>query len=260
MNAQDVVDKIGRGVGNALKTSQLFLGVEQIEFENANIHPEYLTTVKVAESLTGPSVVVSLETHMKHIRDNALAICRLRNWKSQIRVSQIAAELKEYRFGKKDSERLDILVRPSDDLLPPHLFVEAKLGMRDVGAVKTDVHRILKLLCMYENTGEFQKDAIYGAVVFHLMKEGADAIELQTKANEFLAELQAYFLTLQAKLSWLRWRCELISSWQIAEEVAGYREVHPDGSIEAVFGKDKFSFAPGLMLFGAADDIDTATF
>ncbi|WP_148560934.1 hypothetical protein [Magnetospira sp. QH-2] len=72
MNAQEVVNRIGDGVKAALNTNQLFLGVEQFEFENADIHPEYVTTVKVAENLTGPSVVVSLETHMKTLRHQAL--------------------------------------------------------------------------------------------------------------------------------------------------------------------------------------------
>ena len=68
IDAAYVVERIGKGVREALKTNQLFLGVEQFEFENADIRPEYVTTVKVAEQLTDPEFFVSLEARMKTLR------------------------------------------------------------------------------------------------------------------------------------------------------------------------------------------------
>lgn len=260
MNAQDIVDNIGSGVQAALKTNQLFLGIEQFEFENADIHPEYVTTVKIAENLTGPEVVVSLETHMKMLRRQAIGIIRLNNWRDKDRRAEIEKRISRYKFGKKDSQRLDVLVKPADPLSPPHLMAEAKLGVHNLSGVLEDIDRIVKLLCMYEEAGVLGKHAVYGAVVFHLMQEGVSAKDLQSRAGNFLTGISAHLSDISPKHDWLNSKPGLLTSCQVVEGVSGYQEYHDDNTVEDVFGKDGFAFMPGLVLLGNADDISTARF
>jgi len=262
MNAQDIVDRIGSGVQAALKTKQLFLGIEQFEFENADIHPEYVTTVKIAENLTGldPEVVVSLETHMKMLRRQAMRIVRLKNWSDKDRRAEIERRISRYKFGKKDRQRLDVLVKPADALSPPYLIAEAKLGVHNLSGVLEDIDRIVKLLRMYEEAGVLEKHAVYGAVVFHLMQEGANAQGLESRAGNFLAGVSAHLSDISSKHSWLNSKPGLLTSCQVVEGVSGYQEYHDDGTVEDVFGKDGFAFMPGLVLLGNADDISTVSF
>lgn len=260
MNAQQVVDKIGSGVQAALKTNQLFLGVEQFEFENADIHPEYVTTVKVAEKLTGPEFVVSLETHMKTLRRQAIGIARIQNMKDKDRRDEIVGRLSRYKFGKKDSQRLDVLVLSADSLSPPHLMAEAKLGVHNLPGLLNDIDRIVKLLSMYEEAGAFNGHAVYGAVVFHLMREKVDVNGLKPHAQSFLAGISAHLSNLSSKYAWLNHKADLLTSWHVSEGVSGYQEYHDDGTVEDVFGKEGFAFTPGLVLLGNGADIPNVTF
>ena len=260
MNAQDIVDRIGKGVQAALKTNQLFLGIEQFEFENADIHPEYVTTVKIAENLTAPEVIVSLETHMKMLRHQAIRIVRLNNVRDKDICAKIEKRVSRYKFGKKDSQRLDVLVKPADAGAPPHLMAEAKLGIRNLAGVLEDINRVLKLLCMYQEAHCLEKHNVYGAVVFHLMQEGASAEELKSRADNFLIGISAHLSDISSKHNWLKSKLGLLTSCQVVEDVSGYKEYHDDGSEEDIFGKDGFAFVPGLVLLGNAADIWSVNF
>ena len=260
MNAKDIVSRVGAGVQAALKTNQLFLGIEQFEFENADIHPEYVTTVKVSEHLTDPEHVVSLETHMKTLRAQALFLVRIRNNKPPEKRREIEGLIRSYKFGKKDSQRLDILVRTADKSSLPLLLVEAKLGIHNLPGVIEDVDRVVKLLFMYDDAALLSDNPIYGAIVFHLMQEGGAADDLNYRASNFLTGINAYLNNLTLKRSWLKYKAGLLSSSQIIEDVSGYQEFHDDGTVEDIFGKDRFFFAPGLILLGNADDIENVNF
>ena len=263
MNAACIVDRVGRGVQAALETNQLFLGVEQYEFENADIHPEYVTTVKIAENLTGPEVVVSLEAKMKMLRHHAARIVRLRNcgpgskWE---RGSQLIERLEGYKFGKRDGQRLDILVRTNDPLAPPALVAEAKLGARNLVGVVTDIDRVFRLLRMFWDVEVLDGHRMYGAVVFHSMLEGSDMNALTRRSSNLLDAIRAHLRELSDVHEWLRHEAGLIRSFEVEEPVYGYWEFYGDGLFEDVFGKDKFAFAPGLVLLGNADDITPAAF
>lgn len=256
MNANDVVDRLGAGVRAALKTNQLFLGVEQFEFENADIHPEYVTTVKVAEELTGPEYVVSLETHMKMLRRHAIGIARIKNMKNRDRLEKIENRLSGYSFGKKDTQRLDVLVMSSDSSSPPHLMAEAKLGVQNISGLLKDIDRILKLLNMYEEAGALDGNSVYGAVVFHLMREEIVADDLKDHAKNGLTRINNHLAGHSERYDWLNYKAGLLSSFQVSEGVSGYAEQHDDGTVEEVFAKDKFAFVPGLVLLGNATDTE----
>lgn len=77
-DAKFFTQRISEGVSEALDTCRFFLGVETEAFENADIHPEYVTTVEVAKKLTGIERYVSLETHMKNLRRQAGGLARMR--------------------------------------------------------------------------------------------------------------------------------------------------------------------------------------
>jgi hypothetical protein len=42
--------------------------------------------------------------------------------------------------------------------------------------------------------------------------------------------------------------------------VHAYTELHDDGSLEEVFARRGYAFAPGLVLLGRADDVEKVTF
>lgn len=261
IDAQEIVTSIGRGVADAFATNRLFLGVEVGAFQNADIHPEYVTTVEVAKQLTAPDRKVSLEAHMKELRKQARSLSWMALGGNKAVLPGIDSKLAPYQFGKKDSQRLDILVRLADALQPPLLIVEAKLGIRNLPGVVQDIERIVRLLDMYEALGLLAKYTVYGAAVFHSMEEGNDTGAAGAKAQTLLQGVQTYLASVVAARSWLKAKAGLLQQHgTIIQPVTGYTEHYDDGSSEAVFAKDCFSFAPGLVLLGNAADVTTAQF
>lgn len=260
MNAQEIVDAIGEGVASALATNKLFLGVEVDAFQNADIHPEYVTTVEVAKKLTGMDRQVSLEAHMKELRRQARTLAWMKRGGSQADLKVIAAKLAPYKFGKKDSRRLDVLVRESDSLAPPLLMVEAKLGVRNLKGVIEDIDRLVRLFDMYDTVGLLKHHTIYGAAVFHSMEEGNDSGAAGVRAQTLLQGIQAHLADTIASRPWLEWSAGLPSAGTLIEPITGYTEHYEDGTTEDVFAKDCFHFAPGIVLLGNAADVRNVVF
>jgi hypothetical protein len=260
MNAQYIVESIGHGVAEALTTNQLFLGIEEDAFRNADIHPEYVTTVEVAKKLTAPDRIVSLETHMKELRWHAQGLARMHANFNPNKIATINQSLARYQFGRKDRARIDILVRSSDTSSAPLLIAEAKLGVKNLPGIIRDVERVTKLLSMYHDLNLLSSHVIYGAVVFHLMEEGEKVKARKKKAQTLLANIEAYLRDLRSKNSWINARVGLLNHGAKAKPTTGYKEIHEDGTEELVFAKNSFTFAPGLVLIGNAADVNTATF
>lgn len=263
MKAEEVVARIGRGVRNALATNEFFLGVEVEAFVNADIHPEYITTVKVGEALAGPDRVVSLETHMKQLRQHAASLARMRSLGGdRARRAMIDMGLSGFVFGKKDSKRLDVLVLDADPLAPPLLMAEAKLGVSNLSGVLKDVDRIIRLLDMFEVVGE-RSDVTYGAVVFHLLKEdvatpdGRVIIATDESAQQLMEGITAHLSEAHKTRAWLKSKVGLLKSAGRIEKARGYVE---DGEEDLVFAKHGFLFSPGLVLVGSNEDIDSINF
>lgn len=260
INATEIINAIGDGVAEALKTNTLFLGVEVGTFNNADIHPEYVITVEVAKRLAALDRRVSLETHMKELRRAAGGMAKLRSRSSGATLTDIEDILARYRFGKKDSQRLDILVRSSDGLLPPLLIAEAKLGVKNASGVIQDIDRVATLFSMYNDLQLLEQNNVYGAVLFHSMEEGNAVGTESQKAQDLLARLGVYLTDLRRRMPWLNAKAGLLTIGRKIQPVEGYKEIYPDGSSEDVFAKDSFTFAPGLVLVGNAQDVATATF
>ena len=260
IDAQEIVTSIGMGVADAFATNRLFLGVDVDAFQNADIHPEYVTTVEVAKRLTAPDRQVSLEAHMKELRKQARSLSWMALGGNKAVLPGIDSTLAPYQFGKKDSQRLDILVRLADALQPPLLIVEAKLGIRNLPGVIQDIERIVRLLDMYKALGLLDKYTVYGAAVFHSMEAGNDTGAAGAKAQMLLQGVQTHLASVVAARSWLKAKAELLQHGAITQPVIGYTEHYDDGSSEAVFAKDSFHFAPGLVLLGNANDVTTAKF
>lgn len=255
IDAQQIVEAIGQGVAAALRTNQFFLGLEEGAFKNADIHPEYVTTVEVGRALSHVDRIVSLETHMKQLRKGAYAHALLLNKAMR---PTIDAKLARYTFGKKDSQRLDILVRSSDGRALPLLVAEAKLGVDNLTDVIKDIGRIIKLFDMYNDLDLLKSSFLYGAVVFHSLEEGnADGTPNQ-KAINLVKGIRAYLDGITQTRPWLNARADLLSHGAKVQEVVGYRETYMDGYEEDVFAKDSFTFAPGLVLLGNNSDVETA--
>jgi len=261
-NAEYFVKNIGAGVAEAFKTCRFFLGVETESFENADIHPEYVTTVEVAKKLTGIDRYVSLETHMRDLRHQASGLARMRSLKDTARWPEIAKIAGEYKFGAKDSCRIDIVVRPSATDQPPLLLAEAKLGVGNVSGIIQDIDRVMRLLTMYQRLGLLDQHPVYGAVLFHSAKEGGEADAAAVTAQGLLATVNAYLSTLKATHSWLRAKAGLLNAEHNHQPVQGYWEQYGDeeGDGELVFAKTSFTFAPGLVLLSNQPDVDTVKF
>ena len=83
---------------------------------------------------------------------------------------------------------------------------------------------------------------------------------LTRRSSNLLDAIRAHLRELSDAHTWLRHEADLLRPFEVEEPVYGYREFYDDGSYENVFGKDKFAFAPGLVLLGNADDITPAAF
>ena len=253
INAAEIVDRIGKGVRAALKTNELFLGIEQSETRNADIHPEYITTVKVAEEFIGPSFRVDVEPQMKLIREKARNILRLNN-----RLNKNIHCLDKYTFGKSDGKRLDLLVRSDEFGPPPILVAEAKLGAKNKAGIIKDINRVFRLLRMHFEVGLLRDDCMYGAVVFHYMENGEDWNGLKKKSCKLLSEIKNHLSGMSENHGWLKCDAGLLPFNGIQEPIYSYIEDYENGIQQEVFGKDAFAFAPGLVLLGNCDDVDTA--
>ena len=256
MNAQDVVSEIGQGVRGALTVSNQFLGIEGSTFANADIHPEYVTTVKIAEQLIGADRVVSLETQMKTLREQALRLARLNTLNDRPAFLTIKSKLGGYTFGKKDSQRIDIYVQ--GDTGRPLLIAEAKLGIRNLDGINKHIDRVVMLLDMFRDAGLMSDGSfVYGAVIFHLMQEGVGDDEIQASIATILPGIQSHIDNLVQKHSWLMHKTGLLSlaHGRVIEAEGAYLEEHDDGTSENIFARKRFAFAPGLVLLGNDQNI-----
>lgn len=259
---QDIVTLIGQGIENAFQTSIRFLGVEIDRFSNTDIHPEYLTTVEVAKSLIAADRHVSLETHMKELRTRARKLASMNKAKTGATLSSIDLTLAGYRFGKADSQRLDILVRLAEEDRPPLLMVEAKLGDGKLPGIIQDIDRILRLFDMYESLGLLTDHKVYGAVVFHSIEEDNTSGTTTAAAQSLLAAVNAYLAlpSVTTGRSQLHSKAGLLKTGSVLQPVTGYVEDYDDGQSETIFAKKSFYFAPGLILLGNDANIPTVTF
>jgi hypothetical protein len=253
---------IGAGVAEAFRTCRFFLGVETEAFENADIHPEYVTTVEVAKTLTGIDRYVSLETHMKDLRKEARQLALMRAWGKPGSRPAIADILKLFTFGTKDSCRIDIVVRPSSEEQPPYLLAEAKLGVRNVAGITSDIDRVIRLLDMYHQLGLLDQNPVYGAVLFHSAQEGGSSESAALAAQGLLTKVDRHLSALKVEHPWLKTKAGLLSSEATHKPVQGYWEQYgeDDGDGEMVFAKKSFTFAPGLVLMSHRADVDNVTF
>lgn len=259
---QDIVTLIGKGVNKAFETSIKFLGVEIDRFNNTDIHPEYLTTVEVAKSLISGDRHVSLETHMKELRTRARQLASMNKANTGAKLSSIDVTLAGYRFGKADSQRLDILVRLAEEDRPPLLMVEAKLGDGKLPGIIQDIDRILRLFDMYESLGLLTDHKVYGAVVFHSMEEDNTSGATTVAAQSLLAAVNAYLAlpSITTGRSWLHTKAGLLQTDSVLQPAVGYVEDYDEEHSETVFAKKSFYFAPGLILLGNDADIPKVAF
>ena len=261
MNADEIVAAVGRGVKNALLTNQHFLGAEQGRIRNADIRPEYLMTVKLAEELAAVDHVVEPEASMKKLRDHARALACFKALGKKDKALEAAVRealnQKNYDYGK---ERIDILVLGSSVLEPPLLLVETKLGVKNADGVIKDIDRVVKLLGMYNKAGLLDKHHVYGAVVFHAMEEQGTATSLEELAAEILRRIATHLAFLRPHHPALIFKAGLLSNSLIQESASAFEEDHGDGTSEMIFARDQFAFQAGLVLIGNAPDVISVRF
>jgi hypothetical protein len=256
MHAAEVVLKVGNGVVAALDTCERFLGIEAFAYQNADIKPEYITTLKVAEALTDPSRVVKPEASMKELRRHAAAIGRLHGLNSRPTWSRIQEVLDEHIYGK---ERIDVRVDEASGDGPPLLLVEAKLGVRNIKGVQKDIDRLVKLFDLYEGAGALNKHVMYGAVVFHAMQEQGTEDTLTDLSRNMFEHINKHLAAGRKARPKLYFQAGQLSATLRVEGISGDTEIHGDGTVEPVFGKHGYAFQAGLVLIGNAPDVTTVT-
>jgi hypothetical protein len=257
MDAAEIVLMVGKGVLEALTISERFLGIEAFAYQNAEIKPEYITTVKVAEALTDPSRIVEPEASMKKLRRHAAGLGRLHNLNSRPTWARIQASLSDYIYGK---QRIDIRVDEASCDRPPLLLVEAKLGVHNTRGVTKDIDRLVGLFDLYIDAGAMTNHVMYGAVVFHVMQEQGTEHTLPDVSGKMFDHINAHLDILRKARPHLYFRAGPLSATLKIEDISGDIEVHDDGTVERVFGKHGYAFQAGLVLIGNAPDVATVTF
>ena len=257
ITADEIVQAVSDGVKRALETCEFFLGIEESEFQNAQIHPEYVTTVKVGEALAAPDRVVALEVLMRKLKRDALWLARRATLNNSAAWAVQQQKISAYSFGKK---RLDIMVRTSGPDSAPLLFAEAKLGAGNLAGIIEDIDRVLTLLAMYDDLGLAKNTPLYGAVVFHVMKEGVSVDSLKASTTNLFRDVNSCLVDWKSKRPWLQYKAGLLTRAHITQPVSGYEEQYNDGTTEPVFAKESFAFAPGLVIVGCDPTIHDVKF
>lgn len=268
ITADDIVGEISEGVINAFQTSKFLLGAASIS-DYPQIKPEYLVTVEVAKRLSQMERKVGIETHMESLQSsahaNALTKAFLKykgrtNHEYKARRAEIEAILakSEFQFSPNGTKRIDIAVFSED--CKPLLIAEAKLGGQAPDAIIADIDRVIKLLKMHRELGV--DDNLYGAVFFYRMLKGGSHSGVCGRAKDLLNRINSHLENEKTKpdQGWIRAKAGLLTRGKITEPVQVYEELHDDGSAEDVFARKGFSFAPGLILLGHAEDIQAVTF
>lgn len=258
MNAQKVVNCIAQGMRSAHALSKSFLGAEQIYYEVPIIRPEYLATVKIAEQLTDPSMCVTLEASMKDLRSKVCS--ELRIMKNNLPKGWSKSIGERFRFGKKDGERLDILVSPSVAFEYPILLLEIKLSAKNISGLKKDVDRVLKVMSMYNELDVLKKQKIYAAVVFHELIEGVGIVDYNKSLKKYIQKLGEFCESKSKEHKWLRHKVGLLMRAAVSEPIKGQEIVYAEGQTELEFCREQYVFSPGLILLGNAPDIQTVEF
>jgi len=258
MNAQEVVNCIAKGMREAHALSKSFLGAEQIDYEVPIIRPEYLATVKIAEHLTHPSMCVTLEAPMKDLRSK---VCTdLRMIKNNLPKGWCKSIGERFRFGKRDGERLDILVSPSVPFEYPTLLLEIKLSVRNFSGLKKDIDRVLKIMSMYNELGLLKKQKIYCAVVFHELRDGVGIVDFNDALKKYIQKLGKFCESKSKEHKWLHHKVGLLMKVAVSEPIKGQEIIYEEGHAELEFCRDKYVFSPGLILLGNAPDVETVQF
>ncbi|WP_165795754.1 hypothetical protein, partial [Methylobacterium frigidaeris] len=157
-------------------------------------------------------------------------------------------------------KRVDIVVFTSDPSELPLLISEAKLGSQTADAIIADIDRVVTLLQMHRDLG-FNEN-IYGAVFFYKMTKGGSISDVQRDSSVLLARINSHLCDKKSDPNnkWLKFKADLLTRENYSEPIQAYEELHDDGSSEMVFTRQGFAFAPGLVLLGQADDVETVPF
>lgn len=273
ITADIVVGEMAKGVGRALQTSQLLLGAERLEFEHPEIQPEYLVTVEAAKALSGPDRTVGLEVLMKGVRENAARTARRHAFvthrpltslgflQQSAKIDSIVASHTP-QADDTDKKRFDIVVFSSERDVSPLLIAEAKLSRQTPAAICKDIMRVAKMLRLHHELEIGQ--STYGAVFFYrMLKRGKAVDSLNKRAEPLLRIIDTCLadLTTLPEYSWLRGRAGLLKRGSVVEAIQAYDLIDDVGqTIEPVYSRHGFAFAPGLVLLGEAADVDTVTF
>jgi hypothetical protein len=263
MDAKEITQSIGRGIEAAFKTSKEFRGLEIVE-NNTDIKPEYISTVKIGENLTGAYRIVELETKMGKIKRDILGNTFFNQPKKSVKfgspweqMEKLRKKLLDYDLGKKGGKKIDVAVRKNEES-PPFLLVEIKLSSCSIKKLKEDIDRLVMVLSMYFDAGLFSSKNIYGVLAFHFMKEESDESNLSDDACKRFTELNDYLTEKAEAYPWLNYNLGLIKDFSSSEDTTIFEEMDSDGKCHLELDKLGYNFSPAMVLLGNASDIKDA--
>lgn len=254
MKPNEIIECIGHGISDAFGVNDQFLGMDGSTYRNANIKPEYISTVKVGERFTGANRIVTLEMIMKDIR-HSLGIPMYEVNKPWEKYTALRNQIKnKYKFGKK---RIDVAVQnTSGPSNAPFLLIEIKLDPNNKKGIIEDLNRLIRLLDMYYYANVTKKLPVYAALAFAIQKEDCDKKGLYTFAKSTIEDIEEHLTSKKMKHTWLKAKVGIIAEHLKVTQPTAEELDHGNGNTENVFAKSGYAFAPAMVLLGFEKDIE----
>jgi hypothetical protein len=197
MDWDEVKSALSEGFSAARKFSEQALGADLSNYEHGIVGIEYVATVKVAEYLMGFDRSVFIEKQCRDLRHSVVGVRRLkamfsvlssgveqRSVLTQSRESELL-QIKEiagrYKFGKKDTKRIDIVVLDDEGRLP-RVAIEIKIHNGSFGRFEEDVRRISELVQMCADLKVAEVEKFFGVASIYLQEVGSGVSTIASKS------------------------------------------------------------------------------
>lgn len=217
----DLKSDIGLGFKKARSFCETPQGWEGLISTPTIVKYEYIVTVKIAEQLSRAERVVGVEVPFstirncsgnevrfsslqsnKNIEDESLGFEAPRNWRRsfQAKRRKIAQTLMPYKFGKKDSKRVDVAIFDGENQRAL-AAIEIKLFRGSYSGFKEDIRRVSDLVAMRHELGLVFK----GVATIFFQKKGGRSGEVLTlkqtaRMERIKSEYAAKYPTLKFSL------------------------------------------------------------
>lgn len=215
MDWDEVKDALCKGFSAARKFNEVALGIELSDFRHGVVGTEYVATVEIARRLFFPiERCVAIELPAKQIRkaihgsQNSIALnLRIRDRKQGNKeIMRLKTVAENYKFGKKDSQRVDIAVLDQDARMPK-VVIEIKIHNGSYDRFENDIKRTAKLVQMYSELAKPNSHDFFGVASIYHQKIGEDFSSgsanmsiLTNRINDMVSSVSLEFPALDIRL------------------------------------------------------------